>query len=78
MQGDDMPDVPPETVTEQEYVDENGHTVVRKVMSPRPPGATPPVSPHPQACRSKTRNLSATVPSRSPGRSSGGTCPLMA
>ncbi|KAM5307131.1 ankyrin-2 isoform 5-T5 [Glossophaga mutica] len=31
IQGDDMPDVPPETVTEQEYVDENGHTVVRKV-----------------------------------------------
>ncbi|XP_045686656.1 ankyrin-2 isoform X12 [Phyllostomus hastatus] len=31
IQGDDMPEVPPETVTEQEYVDENGHTVVRKV-----------------------------------------------
>ncbi|XP_051021788.1 ankyrin-2 isoform X2 [Acomys russatus] len=31
IQGDDMPDAPPETVTEEEYVDENGHTVVRKV-----------------------------------------------
>ncbi|XP_053767424.1 ankyrin-2 isoform X42 [Desmodus rotundus] len=31
IQGDDMPEVPPETVTEQEYVDEHGHTVVRKV-----------------------------------------------
>uniref|UniRef100_A0ABK0L5E7 Ankyrin 2 n=1 Tax=Rattus norvegicus TaxID=10116 RepID=A0ABK0L5E7_RAT len=29
--GDDMPDIPPETVTEEEYVDENGHTVVKKV-----------------------------------------------
>ncbi|XP_053514110.1 ankyrin-2 isoform X32 [Artibeus jamaicensis] len=31
IQGEDMPEVPPETVTEQEYVDEHGHTVVRKV-----------------------------------------------
>ncbi|XP_036046218.1 ankyrin-2 isoform X45 [Onychomys torridus] len=29
--GEDMPDIPPETVTEEEYVDENGHTVVKKV-----------------------------------------------
>uniref|UniRef100_A0A7N5KCM2 Ankyrin 2 n=1 Tax=Ailuropoda melanoleuca TaxID=9646 RepID=A0A7N5KCM2_AILME len=29
--GDAMPDIPPETVTEEEYVDEHGHTVVRKV-----------------------------------------------
>lgn len=26
-----MPDIPPETVSEEEYVDENGHTVVKKV-----------------------------------------------
>ncbi|KAM5255850.1 ankyrin-2 [Ctenodactylus gundi] len=31
IQGDDMPDIPPETVTEEEYVDERGHTVVKKV-----------------------------------------------
>ncbi|XP_054419679.1 ankyrin-2 isoform X2 [Pteronotus mesoamericanus] len=31
IQGDDVPDVPPETATEQEYVDEQGRTVVRKV-----------------------------------------------
>ncbi|XP_034527210.1 ankyrin-2 isoform X8 [Ailuropoda melanoleuca] len=31
IQGDAMPDIPPETVTEEEYVDEHGHTVVRKV-----------------------------------------------
>ncbi|XP_045140161.1 ankyrin-2 isoform X2 [Echinops telfairi] len=31
IQGDDMPDIPPETVTEEEYTDEHGHTVVRKV-----------------------------------------------
>uniref|UniRef100_A0A8D0TZ12 Ankyrin-2 n=1 Tax=Sus scrofa TaxID=9823 RepID=A0A8D0TZ12_PIG len=31
IQGDDMPDIPPETVTEEEYVDEHGHTVVKKV-----------------------------------------------
>ncbi|XP_053424354.1 ankyrin-2 isoform X8 [Nycticebus coucang] len=29
--GDDMPDLPPETVTEEEYVDEHGHTVVKKI-----------------------------------------------
>nr|XP_048312657.1 ankyrin-2 isoform X3 [Myodes glareolus] len=29
--GDDMPDIPPESVTEEEYIDENGHTVVKKV-----------------------------------------------
>ncbi|XP_059961196.1 ankyrin-2 isoform X15 [Mesoplodon densirostris] len=31
IQGDDMPDIPPETVTEEEYIDEQGHTVVKKV-----------------------------------------------
>ncbi|XP_036097748.1 ankyrin-2 isoform X34 [Molossus molossus] len=31
IQGDDMPDMPPETVTEEKYVDEHGHTVVKKV-----------------------------------------------
>ncbi|XP_053423827.1 ankyrin-2 isoform X2 [Nycticebus coucang] len=31
IQGDDMPDLPPETVTEEEYVDEHGHTVVKKI-----------------------------------------------
>uniref|UniRef100_A0A2K6FRP6 Ankyrin 2 n=1 Tax=Propithecus coquereli TaxID=379532 RepID=A0A2K6FRP6_PROCO len=31
IQGDDMPDIPPETVTEEEYVDEHGHTVVKKI-----------------------------------------------
>ncbi|XP_054573050.1 ankyrin-2 isoform X1 [Eptesicus fuscus] len=31
IQGDDMPDLPPETVTEETYVDEHGHTVVKKV-----------------------------------------------
>ncbi|KAK2504104.1 hypothetical protein MC885_013425 [Smutsia gigantea] len=31
--GDDMPDIPPETVTEEEYIDEHGHTVVtRKII----------------------------------------------
>ncbi|KAF6305714.1 ankyrin 2 [Rhinolophus ferrumequinum] len=29
--GDDVPDMPPETVTEEKYVDEHGHTVVKKV-----------------------------------------------
>ncbi|XP_028347997.1 ankyrin-2 isoform X26 [Physeter macrocephalus] len=29
--GDDMPDIPPETVTEEEYIDEQGHTVVKKI-----------------------------------------------
>ncbi|XP_036708050.1 ankyrin-2 isoform X16 [Balaenoptera musculus] len=29
--GDDMPDIPPETVTEEEYIDEQGHTVIKKV-----------------------------------------------
>ncbi|XP_049741443.1 ankyrin-2 isoform X12 [Elephas maximus indicus] len=29
--GDDMPDIPPETVTEEEYIDDHGHTVVKKV-----------------------------------------------
>ncbi|XP_074252733.1 ankyrin-2 isoform X50 [Saimiri boliviensis] len=28
--GDDMPEIPPETVTEEEYIDEHGHTVVKK------------------------------------------------
>ncbi|KAL2780793.1 ankyrin-2 isoform 53 [Daubentonia madagascariensis] len=31
IQGDDMPDIPPETVTEEEYIDEHGHTVVKKI-----------------------------------------------
>ncbi|XP_045655075.1 ankyrin-2 isoform X16 [Ursus americanus] len=31
IQGDAMPDIPPETVTEEEYIDEHGHTVVKKV-----------------------------------------------
>ncbi|XP_063116714.1 ankyrin-2 isoform X4 [Cavia porcellus] len=31
IQGDDMPEIPPESVTEEEYVDEHGHTVTRKV-----------------------------------------------
>ncbi|XP_070115856.1 ankyrin-2 isoform X2 [Equus caballus] len=31
IQGDDMPDIPPESVTEEEYIDEHGHTVVKKV-----------------------------------------------
>ncbi|KAM6221502.1 ankyrin-2 isoform 3-T3 [Rhynchocyon petersi] len=31
IQGDDMPDIPPETVTEEEYIDEHGQTVVKKV-----------------------------------------------
>ncbi|XP_023595965.1 ankyrin-2 isoform X7 [Trichechus manatus latirostris] len=31
IQGDDMPDIPPETVTEEKYTDEHGHTVVKKV-----------------------------------------------
>lgn len=26
-----MPDIPPESVTEEEYVDEQGHRVVKKV-----------------------------------------------
>ncbi|XP_037686446.1 ankyrin-2 isoform X24 [Choloepus didactylus] len=29
--GDDMPDIPPETVTKEEFIDEHGHTVVKKV-----------------------------------------------
>lgn len=28
-----MPEIPPESVTEEEYVDEHGHTVTRKVLS---------------------------------------------
>ena len=51
MQGDDMPEVPPETVTEQEYVDEHGHTVVRKVMCLHPPRHRP-------ACQSSCPGLS--------------------
>ncbi|XP_066239906.1 ankyrin-2 isoform X6 [Saccopteryx leptura] len=31
IQGDDVPDMPPETVTEEQYVDEHGHTVMKKV-----------------------------------------------
>ncbi|XP_039769730.1 ankyrin-2 isoform X45 [Ornithorhynchus anatinus] len=29
--GDELPEIPPETVTEEEYTDEHGHTVVKKV-----------------------------------------------
>lgn len=28
-----MPEIPPETVTEEEYVDEHGHKVVKKVLA---------------------------------------------
>lgn len=28
-----MPEMPPETVTEEQYTDEHGHTVVKKVLS---------------------------------------------
>ncbi|XP_074128731.1 ankyrin-2 isoform X5 [Sminthopsis crassicaudata] len=31
IQGNEMPDIPSETVTEEEYIDEHGHTVVKKV-----------------------------------------------
>ncbi|XP_051660838.1 ankyrin-2 isoform X7 [Manacus candei] len=31
IQADTMPDMPPETVTEEQYTDEHGHTVVKKV-----------------------------------------------
>ncbi|XP_043917494.1 ankyrin-2 isoform X6 [Protopterus annectens] len=31
IQADDMPDIPPESVTEEQYTDENGRTVVKKV-----------------------------------------------
>ncbi|XP_067414758.1 ankyrin-2 isoform X5 [Emydura macquarii macquarii] len=31
IQADDMPEIPPETVTEEQYTDEHGHTVVKKV-----------------------------------------------
>nr|XP_033811838.1 ankyrin-2 isoform X25 [Geotrypetes seraphini] len=31
IQGDDMPEILPETVTEEEYTDEHGHTVIKKV-----------------------------------------------
>ncbi|XP_038611320.1 ankyrin-2 isoform X23 [Tachyglossus aculeatus] len=31
IQGDELPEIPPETVTEEEYTDEHGHTVVKKV-----------------------------------------------
>ncbi|XP_027762188.1 ankyrin-2 isoform X13 [Empidonax traillii] len=31
IQADSMPDMPPETVTEEQYTDEHGHTVVKKV-----------------------------------------------
>ncbi|XP_074128733.1 ankyrin-2 isoform X7 [Sminthopsis crassicaudata] len=30
IQGNEMPDIPSETVTEEEYIDEHGHTVVKK------------------------------------------------
>jgi len=31
-----MPEMPPETVTEEQYTDEHGHTVVKKVLSVMP------------------------------------------
>ncbi|XP_064005880.1 ankyrin-2 isoform X24 [Pogoniulus pusillus] len=31
IQADSMPEIPPETVTEEQYTDEHGHTVVKKV-----------------------------------------------
>nr|XP_048702689.1 ankyrin-2 isoform X21 [Caretta caretta] len=31
IQADDMPEIPPETVTEEQYTDEHGHIVVKKV-----------------------------------------------
>lgn len=31
-----MPEIPPETVTEEQYTDEHGHTVVKKVLSAVP------------------------------------------
>lgn len=31
-----MPDIPPETVTEEQYTDEHGHTVVKKVLPDTP------------------------------------------
>ncbi|XP_051785707.1 ankyrin-2 isoform X15 [Erpetoichthys calabaricus] len=31
IQGDEMPDIPPESVTEEQYTDEHGHIVVKKV-----------------------------------------------
>lgn len=33
VQADSMPEMPPETVTEEQYTDEHGHTVVKKVLS---------------------------------------------
>lgn len=30
-QADDMPEMPPEAVTEEQYTDEHGHIVVKKV-----------------------------------------------
>lgn len=33
-----MPEMPPETVTEEQYTDEHGHTVVKKVLSVLPLG----------------------------------------
>ncbi|XP_074128730.1 ankyrin-2 isoform X4 [Sminthopsis crassicaudata] len=36
IQGNEMPDIPSETVTEEEYIDEHGHTVVKKVTFSEP------------------------------------------
>lgn len=36
IQADSMPEMPPETVTEEQYTDEHGHTVVKKVLSVTP------------------------------------------
>lgn len=38
VQADSMPEMPPETVTEEQYTDEHGHTVVKKVLSVLPLG----------------------------------------
>lgn len=33
-QADDLPDLPPQTVTEEKYTDEHGNMVVKKVRGP--------------------------------------------
>lgn len=72
-----MPDVPAETATEEEYVDEHGRTVVKKVLArARGPPQTRPPAPAPGPV-AQGRGVPA-ISSRSPGKSSGGTCPLTA
>lgn len=34
VQGDDMPEIPPQSVTEEQYTDEHGNLVVKKVNFP--------------------------------------------